>query len=111
MLRNFRTSFIAIMLVLTVLSVQQVDALSDNFEKDSGNWEVEVNPKGVLEKGNFGGWSIDKGIVAYDPAKGANSRMMTGKESWKDYTAECDIKFLKADNYPGGIRTYVDAKT
>ena len=108
---NVRTSFITIMLALIVLSVQQVDALSDNFEKDSGNWEVEVNPKGVLEKGNFGGWSIDKGIVAYDPAKGANSRMMTGKQSWKDYTAECDIKFLKADNYPGGIRTYVDTTT
>ena len=111
MSRNVRTSFITIMLALIVLSVQQVDSLSDNFEKDSGNWEVEVNPKGVLEKGNFGGWSIDKGIVAYDPAKGANSRMMTGKQSWNDYTAECDIKFLKADNYPGGIRTYVDAET
>ena len=111
MQRNIKTCLITIMLALIVLSVQQVDALSDNFEKDSGNWEVEVNPKGVLEKGNFGGWSIDKGIVAYDPAKGANSRMMTGKQSWKDYTAECDIKFLKADNYPGGIRTHVDAKT
>ena len=111
MSRNIRTSIITIMLALIVLSVQQVDALSDNFEKDSGNWEVEVNPKGVLEKGNFGGWSIDKGIVAYDPAKGANSRMMTGKESWSDYIAECDIKFLKADDYPGGIRTYVDIKT
>jgi hypothetical protein len=33
----------------------KVDALSDNFEKDSGNWEVEVNPKGVLEKGDWGG--------------------------------------------------------
>ena len=111
MSRNVRTSFITIMLALIVLSVQQVDALSDNFEKDSGNWEIEVNPKWVLEKGNFGGWSIDNGIVVYDPAKGANSRMMTGKQSWKDYTAECDIKFLKADNYPGGIRTYVDAET
>ena len=37
--------------------------------------------------------------------------MMTGKQAWKDYTVECNIKFLKADNYPGGIRTYVDAKT
>ena len=111
MSRNVRTSFITIMLALIVLSVQQVDALSDNFEKDSGNWEVEVNPKGLLEKGDFGGWSINKGIVAYDPAKGGNSRLMTGKQSWKDYTAECDIKFLKADNYPGGIRTYVDAET
>jgi len=111
MSRNVGTSFIVIMLVLTVLSVQQADALSDNFAKDSGNWEVEVNGKGVLKKNDFGGWSIDKGIVAYDPAKGANSRMLTGKESWKDYTAECDIKFLKAKNYPGGIRTYVDAKT
>ena len=55
MSRNVRTSLITIMLALIVLSVQQVDALSDNFEKDSGNWEVEVNPKGVLEKGNFGG--------------------------------------------------------
>ena len=66
--------------------------------------------RGTGERG-LGGWSIDKGIVAYDTAKGANSRMMTGKQSWKDYTAECDIKFLKADNYPGGIRTYVDTKT
>ena len=55
MSRNVRTSIITIMLALIVLSVQQVDALSDNFEKDSGNWEVEINPKGVLEKGNFGG--------------------------------------------------------
>ena len=55
MSRNVKTSFITIILALTVLSVQQVDALSDNFEKDSGNWEVEVNPKGVLEKGDWGG--------------------------------------------------------
>ena len=55
MSRNVKTSFITIILALTVLSVQQVDALSDNFEKDSGNWEVEVNPKGILEQGDWGG--------------------------------------------------------
>ena len=58
MQRNIKTCLIIIMLALIVLSVQQVDALSDNFEKDSGNWEVEVNPKGVLEKGNFGGGGV-----------------------------------------------------
>ena len=36
---------------------------------------------------------------------------MTGEQAWKDYTVECNIKFMTADNYPGGIRTYVDAKT
>ena len=63
------------------------------------------------EKKDFGGWGIDKGEVVYDPAKGANSRLMTGEQAWKDYTVECNIKFMTADNYPGGIRTYVDAKT
>ena len=110
MSRNVRTSVIAIMLALIVLSVQQVDAFLDEFERKKlgDDWKVAVLG---AEKKDFGGWSIDKGEVVYDPAKGANSRLMTGKLAWKDYTVECNIKFLKADNYPGGIRTYVDAKT
>ena len=107
MSRNVRTT---IMLALIVLSVQQVDAFLDEFERGKlgDDWEIEV--LGAKKK-DFGGWSIDKGEVVYDPAKGANSRLMTGKLAWKDYTVECNIKFLKADNYPGGIRTYVDADT
>ena len=110
MSRNVRTSFITIMLVLIVLSVQQVDAFLDEFERQklSDHWKVEVLG---AEKKDFGGWSIDKGEVVYNPAKGANSRMMTGKPAWQDYTVECDMKFIMLSNYPGGIRTYVDAET
>ena len=110
MSRNVRTSFVTIMLVLIVLSVQPVDAFLDEFgRKNLGDgWKVEVLG---AEKKDFGGWSIDKGEVVYDPAKGANSRLMTGKQAWKDYTVECDMKFMTASNYPGGIRTYVDAET
>ncbi|MDP6050024.1 MAG: hypothetical protein QGE99_03030 [SAR202 cluster bacterium] len=109
MSRNVRTCLITIMLALIVLSVQQVDAFLDEFErgKFGDDWAVDQN----APKNDLRGWSIDKGEVVYDPAKGANSRLMTGKLAWKDYTVECNIKFLKADNYPGGIRTYVDAKT
>ena len=108
MSRNVRTSFISIMLALIVLSMQQVDAFLDEFErgKFGDDWVVDQN----APKNDFRGWSIDKGEVVYDPAKGANSRLMTGKQAWKDYTVECNIKFMTADNYPGGIRTYVDAK-
>ena len=110
MSRNVRTSFITIMLVLIILSVQQIDAFLDEFERKNlgDDWKVEVLG---AEKKDFGGWSIDKGEVVYDPAKGANSRLMTGEQAWKDYTVECNIKFMAAGNYPGGIRTYVDAKT
>ncbi len=110
MQRNIKTCLITIMLVLIVLSVQQVDAFLDEFDRGKlgGDWEVEV--LGAKKK-DFGGWSIDKGEVVYDPAKGANSRMMTGEKGWKDYTVECDIKFITSSNYPGGIRTYVDADT
>ena len=109
MSRNVRTSFITIMLALIVLSVQQVDAFLDEFErgKFGDDWAVDQN----APKNDFRGWSIDKGEVVYDPAKGANSRLMTGEQAWKDYTVECNIKFMAAGNYPGGIRTYVDAKT
>ena len=109
MQRNIKTSFITIMLALIVLSVQQVDAFLDEFErgKFGDDWEVDQGAK----KNEFRGWSIDKGEVVYDPAKGANSRLMTGEQAWKDYTVECNIKFMAAGNYPGGIRTYVDAKT
>jgi len=109
MSRNVRASLITIMLALIVLSVQQVDAFLDEFErgKFGDDWEVDQN----APKNDFRGWSIDKGEVVYDPAKGANSRMMTGKQAWKDYTAECDMKFLTSANYPGGTRTHVDAKT
>ena len=109
MSRNVRTCLITIMLALIVLSVQQVDAFLDEFErgKFGDDWEVDQGAK----KNEFRGWSIDKGEVVYDPAKGANSRMMTGKQAWKDYTAECDMKFLTSANYPGGTRTHVDAKT
>ena len=110
MSRNVRTSFITIMLVLIILSVQQIDAFLDEFERKNlgDDWKVEVLG---AEKKDFGGWSIDEGEVVYSPAKGANSRMMTGKPAWKDYTVECDIKFIMLSNYPGGIRTYVDAET
>ena len=109
MSRNVRASLITIMLALIVLSVQQVDAFLDEFErgKFGDDWEVDQGAK----KNEFRGWSIDKGEVVYDPAKGANSRLMTGEQAWKDYTVECNIKFMAAGNYPGGIRTYVDAKT
>jgi hypothetical protein len=97
------------MLALIVLSVQQVDAFLDEFErgKFGDDWAVDQN----APKNDLRGWSIDKGEVVYDPAKGANSRLMTGEQAWKDYTVECNIKFMTAANYPGGIRTYVDAKT
>ena len=99
MQRNVRTCLITIMLALMVLSVQQVDAFLDEFgRKNLGDdWKVEVLG---AEKKDFGGWSIDKGAVVYDPAKGANSRMMTGKQAWKDYTAECNIKFKTSANDP-----------
>ena len=99
MSRNVRTSFITIMLVLIILSVQQIDAFLDEFERKNlgDDWKVEVLG---AEKKDFGGWSIDKGEVAYDPAKGANSRLMTGEQAWKDYTAECNIKFKTSANYP-----------
>ena len=109
MQRNIKTCLITIMLALIVLSVQQVDAFLDEFERGKlgDDWEVD----GGAAKNDFRGWSIDKGEVVYDPAKGANSRLMTGEQAWKDYTVECNIKFMTAANYPGGIRTYVDAKT
>ena len=109
MSRNVRTSIITMMLALIVLSMQQVDAFLDEFErgKFGDDWVVDQN----AAKNDFKGWSIGKGEVVYDPAKGANSRLMTGEQAWKDYTVECNIKFMTADNYPGGIRTYVDAKT
>ena len=99
MQRNVRTCLIIIMLALIVLSVQQVDAFLDEFgRKNLGDgWKVEVLG---AEKKDFGGWSIDKGEVVYDPAKGANSRLMTGEQAWKDYTAECNIKFKTSANYP-----------
>ena len=109
MSRNVRTSFVTIMLVLIVLSVQPVDAFLDEFERKKlgDDWTVD----GGAAKNDFRGWSIEKGEVVYDPAKGANSRLMTGEPAWKDYTAECEIKFKTSANYPGGIRTHVDAKT
>ena len=96
MSRNVRTSIITIMLALIVLSMQQVDAFLDEFErgKFGDDWVVDQN----APKNDFRGWSIDKGEVVYDPAKGANSRMLTGEKNWKDYTVECDIKFMTAAN-------------
>ena len=43
MQRNIKTSFITIMLALIVLSVQQVDAFLDEFErgKFGDDWEVD----------------------------------------------------------------------
>ena len=59
MSRNVRTSFITIMLVLIILSVQQIDAFLDEFERENlgDDWKVEVLG---AEKKDFGGWSIDK---------------------------------------------------
>ena len=109
MQRNIKTCLITIMLVLMVLFVQAVDAFLDEFERKKlgDDWTVD----GGAAKNDFRGWSIDKGEVVYDPAKGANSRMLTGEKNWKDYTVECDVKFITSSNYPGGIRTYVDAET
>ena len=109
MQRNIKTCLITIMLVLMVLFVQAVDAFLDEFKRKKlgDDWTVD----GGAAKNDFRGWSIEKGEVVYDPAKGANSRLMTGEQAWKDYTAECNIKFKTSANYPGGIRTYVDAKT
>merc|ERR1711964_388876 len=96
--------------LLCLLSSSCLCSILDEFERQklSDHWKVEVLG---AEKKDFGGWSIDKGEVVYDPAKGANSRMMTGEKNWKDYTVECDMKFITSSNYPGGIRTYVDAET
>ena len=57
MQRNIKTSFITIMLALIVLSVQQVDAFLDEFErgKFGDDWEVNQGAK----KNEFRGWSID----------------------------------------------------
>ena len=98
MQRNIKTCLTTIMLVLVVLAVQQVDAFLDEFERQKlgDDWVVDQN----AAKNDFRGWSIDKGEVAYDPAKGANSRLMTGEQAWKDYTAECNIKFKTSANYP-----------
>ena len=98
MQRNIKTCLITIMLVLVVLAVQQVDAFLDEFERQKlgDDWEVDQN----AAKNDFKGWSIGKGEVVYDPAKGANSRLMTGEQAWKDYTAECNIKFKTSANYP-----------
>ena len=98
MQRNIKTCLITIMLVLIVLFVQPVDAFLDEFERKKlgDDWTVD----GGAAKNDFRGWSIDKGEVAYDPAKGANSRLMTGEQAWKDYTAECNIKFKTSANYP-----------
>ena len=41
-----------------------------------------------MEKKDSGGWSVDKGEVVYDPAKGANFRMLTEEKNWKDYTVD-----------------------
>ena len=72
MSRNVRTSFITIMLVLIVLSVQPVDAFLDEFERQKlgADWKVEVLG---AEKKDFGGWGIDKGEVVYDTLSDAQT--------------------------------------
>jgi len=105
MQRNIKTCLITIMLALIVLSVQQVDAFLDEFERKKLGDDWQKSPVGQQES-----WSIEKGEGVFSGV-GGHSQMMTGEPGWKDYTVECDIKFVSADNYPGGIRTYVDAKT
>ena len=102
---NVRTWLISVMLVLIALSVQQVDGFLDEFERKKLGDDWQKSPVGQQES-----WSIEKGEVVFSGV-GGHSQMMTGEPGWKDYTVECDIKFVSADNYPGGIRTYVDAKT
>ena len=36
---------------------------------------------------------------------------MAGKSDWKDYTAECNVMLSIEQEWPGGIRTYVDLQT
>ena len=72
MQRNIKTCLITIMLVLIVLSVQQVDAFLDEFERQKlgADWKVEVLG---AEKKDFGGWGIDKGEVVYDTLSDAQT--------------------------------------
>ncbi|MBI1925803.1 DUF1080 domain-containing protein [Candidatus Poribacteria bacterium] len=83
----------------------QADAFFDDFEKGKLGDDWQKSPVG-----QDASWTIEKGSLVFSGG-GGQSQMMTGKPEWRDYTVECDIKFVSPMEWPGGIRTYVDAKT
>jgi len=93
------------MIFIMALSVQQVHAFFDDFERKELGDDWQKSPIGVEES-----WDIDKGELVFSGA-GGHSQMMTGEQDWVNYTVECDMMFLSSSNYPGGIRTYVDLDT
>jgi len=94
-----------LLVVAVTLPVLQSYAFLDDFERAKFGADWQKSPVG-----QDASWSIDKGEAVFNGV-GGQSQMMTGKADWKDYTVECDIKLTSAQEYPGGIRTYVDAST
>jgi len=92
------------MFFITVLSMQ-VYAFFDDFEGGELGDDWQKSPAGQEAS-----WSIQEGELVFSGG-GGHSQMITGAEDWHDYTVECDIKFVSPQDYPGGIRTYVDVST
>ena len=94
-----------LLIVMVTFPILQSYAFLDDFERAKFGDDWQKSPVG-----QDASWTIEKGETVFSGA-GGQSQMMTGKQDWKDYTVECDIKLTLPQEWPGGIRTYVDAST
>jgi len=85
--------------------VSDVNAFLDDFSSGKLGDAWKKSPAGLDAS-----WKVDKGELSFN-GSGGHSQMMTGEANWKDYTVDCDVKLANLQEWPGGIRTYVDPNT
>ncbi len=101
---KFFVSFCSTLLIIVALNFGAY-SFFDNFESGKLAEHWKKSPAG-----QDASWTIEKGVLVFSGV-GGHSQMMTGEVDWKDYTVECDIRLATLQEWPGGIRTYVDPKT
>jgi len=105
-----RTSLLKLAIILCFVSLfmfygNYVNGFFEDFSSGKLGDVWKKSPAGLDTS-----WKVEKGELTFNGV-GGHSQMMVGDANWKDYTVDVDVKLGTLQEWPGGIRTYVDTNT